>query len=177
MKRSINKKTLLYITLFILSIASIIFQSNYKKVTKLEENEVKENIIYITGCVKQEGLYTFGRTVRLNDVINAAGGLKDEADLEKINLARVVKDGEKINIQPKTEEKLESDYTDVYDDRINLNTATKEELMKLDGIGESTAEKILKYIEENGIYDITELLNIEGIGEHKFENLKEKICI
>lgn len=127
----------------------------------------------IEGSVVNEGLYTFNSSVRLNDLINAAGGLKEDADLDKINLAKKIVDGEKIIIYPKISEITES----INANKINIIYATKDELMTLDGIGESTAIKIIEYRDNFGITAIEDLLNVDGIGENKYNKIKEKLCI
>ena len=151
-----------------------------------EENEI---IIHITGEVENEGIVKIDKNSRLADVIEEAGGTTKDADLSKINLAYEVKDGQKIYI-PNVEEELEEEYiTDdagegvlpeenIKSERVNINTAKQTELETLSGIGPSTALKIIDYRNENGEFkSIEDLKNVPGIGDSKFEAIKEDISV
>ena len=161
------------------------------------ENNTNQNqiIVHITGAVNKEGVYTLDENSRVSDAVNSAGGLKEDADTSKINLAYQLEDGMKINI-PSINDKNENtaitseigiennsevDETknkEASNQKVNINTATKEELDTLPGIGESTAQKIINYRKENGKFSsIEEIKEVKGIGESKFENIKELICI
>ena len=122
------------------------------------------------------------------DAIEAAGGTLEEADLSKINLAYILEDGEKIYI-PSMNDKEEEEYISSNSGdnssnknqeklMININTATQEQLQKLPGIGASIATRIINYRKENGKFqDIMDIKNVSGIGESKFNNIKNYICI
>ena len=161
------------------------------------ENNTNQNqiIVHITGAVNKEGVYTLDENSRVSDAVNSAGGLKEDADTSKINLAYQLEDGMKINI-PSINDKNENtaitseigiennskvDETknkEASNQKVNINTATKEELDTLPGIGESTAQKIINYRRENGKFSsIEEIKEVNGIGESKYENIKELICI
>lgn len=119
---------------------------------------------------------------RIVDAIEAAGGETEEADLNKLNLAYILNDGEKIYVPNKndmnSEEILENQQGDDKQSSININTATVEELTELPGIGEATANKIIEYRKQNGKFEtIEELKNVAGIGNSKFENIKDKIKV
>lgn len=150
--------------------------------------------IHISGAVCSPGVVNIEENARLADVIEAAGGLKDNCDLSFINLASFVSDGTKIHIPFKGEtpfylppEQTPAQTTGVGDlwgeqgllkDKININTATVAQLTKLNGIGESTAKKIIAYREENGDFKkIEDILLVSGIGEAKFNNIKDYICV
>lgn len=169
------------------------YNEEENQTTNESENISKESqiIIHITGAVNKEGVYTLKENSRISDAINSAEGLRADADTSKINLAYPLEDGMKINVpsvndQNKNEietyitnemitkeNKEESDTNK----KININTATKEELDTLPGIGESTAQKIINYRKENGKFsNIEEIKEVSGIGESKFENIKELIC-
>ena len=149
--------------------------------SELEETEDgAEIIIYITGAVKEGS--------RIADAIEKAGGTTEEADIEKINLAYLLEDGMKIKIPTKNsnetneeitkESGLEEENKTTKNQKININTATLEELDTLDGIGKSTAEKIIEYRKQNGKFKtIEDLKNVSGIGESKYEKIKEKITV
>lgn len=118
------------------------------------------------------------------------GGLTNLANLAKVNLAYLLKDGQKIYI-PSIDDSLDLEYiqntagenvvvTDLGSNSnlININTATEAELIKLPGVGSSTANKIIDYRSKNGNFkNIEDLKNVNGIGNAKFEILKEYICI
>lgn len=163
-----------------------------------EEEEISEEeqkiIVHITGAVVNNGIVEVKESARINDVIEAAGGVTDDADLSNVNLAYAVKDGQKIYIPSKNDKediedlKIISDEagTDIINEgdevqssgKVNINTATKEELQTLSGIGESTASKIITYREENGKFKtIEDIKNVPGIGDAKFENIKDKITV
>ena len=158
------------------------------------EEEIEENTneikVHIAGEVEKEGVIEIEENSRIEDVIEKAGGTTMDADLSKINLAYTVKDGQKIYI-PNIEEGMKDGYIseDAGDgvllseqenkqEKVNINTAKQTELETLSGIGPSTALKIINYRNENGNFkDIEELKNVPGIGESKFEAIKEDICI
>jgi len=126
-----------------------------------EENEEEKIIVHITGAVQKEGIVEVKENARINDVINNAGGLTEDADIESINLAYVVEDGQKIYIPSKLDNHQDLDDGDVIitqnagknvvqeenekNGLININTASIEELQELPGIGNSTAQKIITY--------------------------------
>lgn len=98
------------------------------------------------------------------------------ADVERLNLAKVLTDEEKIVVPKKVI--LEEAEEERENDIININTADVEKLSTLTGIGKSTAEKIIKYREENGYFNsIEDIMNVSGIGENKFNSIKDNITI
>jgi len=158
----------------------------------LESNKI---IVHICGAVNNEGIVELEENARLVDAINKAGGLRGDAYTDEINLADILEDGEKIYIRTKDEyesskiQESESNSnikinesssiaTNDKKTKININTATQEELETLPGIGESTALKIINYRKENGKFkDIEAVKGVKGIGESKFENIKDLISI
>lgn len=116
--------------------------------------------------------------------------MTENADTNKINLAYVVQDGQKINIPNVNNVETEGYISQEIGENIiiediktstnlvNINTATQSELETLTGIGPSTALKIINYREENGKFKtIEDLKNVPGIGEAKFEAIKNEICV
>ena len=119
----------------------------------------------------------------------------DNADVENVNLAYVVEDGQKIYIPFKEEEGgslddgeivqegagknvLQEETNEKSGGLININNATKEKLEELPGIGSSTASKIITYREENGKFkSIEDIKNVSGIGTSKYEQIKSHICV
>lgn len=144
--------------------------------------------VHVTGCVKNPGLYELAEGARVKEAIDAAGGFGDTAATDSINLARVLTDGEQIvvadkaaqtNAQPSGDAATSASSTSsATPGKISINTATKEELMELDGVGEVTAEKIIAYREENGGFQkIEDLMNVSGIGEKRFDAVKDSIVL
>ena len=147
-----------------------------KEETKDEENE--EITIHIIGEVKYPGIVILKSGQRIVDAIEAAGGETEEADLNKLNLAQLLNDGDKIYVPNKADEIEDYKDTTGKSSTVNLNTATLEELTSLPGIGESTAQKIIDYRKQNGKFKVIEdLKNVSGIGESKFDNIKDKITV
>lgn len=156
----------------------------------LEENIMEEQkmqiVVHITGQVVNNGIVKLEEGARVIDAIEAAGGATAEANLSKVNLAYLLEDGMKIYVPSiHDEEDLESitSSSEVSESskevlKVNINTATSEELQKLPGIGGAIADRIIAYRKENGKFkDITDLKNVSGIGESKFNNIKTYIFI
>ena len=171
--------------------SDIIIESNENIKNSVSEEDIEENIkVYIIGEVKTPGVIELNAGSRLEDAIILAGGTTNLSDLSKINLARVLEDGQKIYI-PSINENGNDNLQEVeeleeYDTnnnlksakKININTATITELCTLSGVGESLANKIIKYREENGKFKtIEDLKNVNGIGDKKYESLKDYICV
>ena len=161
-------------------------------VNQKEENEKGKNIIvHIAGAVKQNGIVEAKENARINDIIEAAGGLTENADLSQVNLAYVVEDGQKIYIpsieeyEEKTEEIIQENAGNAIIEEIitensfvNINKANLQELCTLPGIGEATAQKIIQYRQENGKFNtIEEIKNVSGIGDAKYESIKDLIIV
>lgn len=158
-----------------------IFDLNSKseKSEKTEENEDEEEdiVVYITGEVNKAGVYKVKEGQRLDDLLKMAGGPSPKANLEAINLALKLVDEMKVVI-PSLDAKEQTFFSEKpIDDRIDLNLASKEELMTLDGIGEKTAEKIIAYREKNQFIKIEDITKVSGIGTKTFESIKEKIKV
>ena len=172
-----------------------------KNETQTEETTDTEKIVvHIMGAVKNEGIVELEEKSRVADAIEKAGGVTENAYMKDINLATKLEDGMKIYIPTKEEAELEkkngsySYNSGINSDannseknntsgknissKVNINTATKEELDTLPGIGESTATKIMNYREENGKFkSIEEIKEVSGIGDSKYEQIKDLIEI
>lgn len=153
-------------------------------------------MIHITGQVLNPGVISLDEGARIIDAVNKAGGLTKEADLSKINLAYILEDAQKVYI-PSIHDKEESKYisdgsgdTEIVSSSgsvqnkkeeklmVNINTANAIELSKLPGIGNSTALKIIQYRNTNGNFNtIEDLKNVSGIGDSKFNKIKDNICV
>lgn len=163
-----------------------------------EQSEQKETeeiiVVHITGEVKSPGVVRVKEGNRIEDVINAAGGLTENADITNVNLAYVVEDGVKIRIPALDDEELakQNYITDGAGENIiisseeknednkivNINTASLAEIETLPGIGPSIATKIVEYREQNGKFKVIEdIKNVTGIGDSKFDKIKDYIKV
>ena len=142
---------------------------------------VKKISVYVSGQVKNVAVVELedNGNLRAVDAVNLAGGLTEFADTEVINLAETISDGQHIHIptkeillQPSTKNFSAQDSGD----KININTADVDKLSTLKGVGPSTAQKIIDYREQNGAFKtIDELKNVRGIGQKKFDTIKDRI--
>ena len=171
------------------------------------EEDKKENIssetgifVHIDGYVNNPGVYQLKENERTNVLIEKAGGLKNGYSIKNINLAAKLSDGDKVYIPSIEEEKslgnqnnnnvntvgkhanngnnLNNNVSITKNNKININTANVSELKQITGIGESTANKIIDYRQNVGKFKkIEDIKEVKGIGESKFESLKNKITI
>lgn len=163
-----------------------------------EQQRANEVLVHVDGAVASPGVYALkGNNPRINDAVTAAGGLTSEADTYSLNLASPVADGQKVYVSkvgertPQANEDTESQANNTEmqptagtqdvsasDSRININTAAAEELQTLAGIGEATSAAIVKDRESNGPFgSVEDLMRVSGIGEKKFEKIRDKICV
>ena len=156
-----------------------------------KENIIEEQnkiIIHVAGEVNKPGIVKLKENARIIDAIEEAGGITNSADIRKINLAYLLSDGQKLyipNINEKEEKNIIEENSGLEEDKdnlktsiININTATINELQKLPGIGESMAKKIIEYRNEKGRFTkIEDIKNVNGIGDAKFNNIKDYIKI
>ena len=187
--------------IYVLTEESTVSDENKNNDKKEKIEDEKENIsnkeitVYVSGEVNKSGVVTLKEGDRLAVAVEKLGGTTKKADLNNINLAIRVKDEEHYII-PKIGEAKQEELKDVNNtkdienaeiknentakdsSKININTATLEELDKLPGVGEATANKIISHREENGQFkNIEDIKNVNGIGDKKFENMKELICV
>lgn len=157
---------------------------NLAIVASSKELEKEEIIVHIAGEINKPGIVKQKDGARIMDIIEAAGGLTEKADLSDINLAEVAEDGQKIVIPNQAAVKEESlnmsspVTTTTKETKININKATTQELQQIEGIGPSLANKIIEYRNQNGNFrQIEDLKQVPGIGEAKFGSMQEKITI
>lgn len=130
--------------------------------------------IYICGAVKVPGVYYLSPGSRVCDALDAAGGATDEAQLNVINLADYVCDGQKIYVPCAADTAGGINQDDGY---VNINTAGVSELITLPGIGESRAKDIIAYRTQNGPFaSIEDIMKVPGIKEAAFGKIKDMIC-
>lgn len=145
----------------------------------------KNVIVHVEGEVVNPGIYTLSEEARVFDAIEAAGGLKDTADRRKINLAKKVIDEEFIYIPAEGDEEFQnipsnSDILGSSDNGglININKAGKSELEGLPGIGTTLADRIIEHRNQMGAFNSIEgIKNVSGIGEKKYDDIKDRITV
>lgn len=179
-------------------------QNNINGNNKYNQNAINENAsnvfqeetekiaIHVTGEVKKEGLIYLPLGSRVADAIKEAGGETKNADLSQINLAYQLQDGQKLYIPNKneiiseyiisatgnTESEGSSSNNLKGENKVNINTATQNELDQLPGIGPSIAQRIIEYREEKGNFQkIEDVQNVKGIGDAKYEEIKDSITV
>lgn len=165
---------------------------------KTEETENKKIIVHVSGAVKNEGIVELEEGARVANAIEKAGGVRDDAYTKDINYALKLEDGMKIYVPTIEESKQEKEEVNINSEssnyiissnntktnensngqKVNINNADESELDELPGVGPSTAQKIIQYRKENGEFkSIDELKNVSGIGEAKFQKIKDLICV
>lgn len=170
-------------------------ENNIEQEQEKIENKIK---VHVAGYVEEEGMVELAEGARIADALEAAGGATLEADLSRVNLAYVLQDGQKIyipSILEVEEEEEEEEYitegsggvileegeeekNNEAEGKVNINTATQTELETLNGIGPSIASKIIEYRKQNGNFQsIEEIQNVSGIGDSKYESIKDDICV
>ena len=208
---NLTKKQKIILSLIAIFVAiGIIYFINNKNQTnniELDENILVSNqdtnqtnqyteeivIVHITGSVKNPGIVKLKEGSRIEDAIEAAGGLTENADISNVNLAYVLDDGTKIKIPNLDDEDIgdedvlskdsgegiiQEDEKTTNTNIVNINKATENELSTLPGIGNSLATRIVEYRKQNGNFKtIEDIKNVSGIGESKFANIKDFISI
>ena len=145
-------------------------------------------VVHVCGEVANPGIYELPAGSRIYEAVKAAGGFTENAAEESVNLASPIEDGVQIWIYSKEEAETLAAGAAPFDGFeasgegkepvVNLNTATKEELMTLSGIGESRAEDIIRYREENGGFqNIEDIMKVSGIKDAAFQKIKDRITV
>ena len=146
--------------------------------------------VFVCGAVKKEGVYYLNEGARVIDAVKAAGGYSEDADRTYVNQAEYVYDAERVSIPTiKEAQALREELRKAADSpegsagkseggRININTASRSELMEIPGIGESKADRIIAYRENHGRFgSIEEITNVSGIGSAIYEGMKDYITV
>ena len=139
-------------------------------------------VVYVTGEVKKPGLVTLTEGQRVADAVNAVGGVIETADIDRINMAALLEDGMQVRVPMRiVDAEGRSKSAGIgknAEGQINLNTATEKELQELPGIGPAISARIVEYREEHGDFqNIEDVKQVRGIGNAKFEKLKDKVTI
>ncbi len=163
----------------ILTILLTIFLTNCKDeiiIPQTNQNQINETTYYyvdIKGEIILPGVYLVKSNFLIKDVIEMAGGLTPDADISNINLAEVITNNQMIIIPINNNKQIENNSN-----LININTATKEQLIQLESIGESKANNIIDYITNKGSFKtIEELKNVSGIGNEIYKKIKDFITV
>lgn len=166
--------------------SDVVVENKVEEVKQEPEKESSFIKVYVAGEVNSPGVIELEEGSRIEDAIEGAGGVKAEANLKNINLAYEVSDGEKIYIPNFSEESEEESVPEPNASssntntkgKVNINKATATELTSVPGIGASTAQKIITYREENGKFQtIEDVKKVSGIGDSKFESMKDFIAV
>lgn len=165
--KAIIKYSLIIGIILIMLIVGIVINQKDQEIVNNDEL-VYEIVVEIKGEVKNPAIYTMPENTRISDLVSIAGGFTSYADTLNINLATKLEDGMIIIINK----------NENLDARVNINKASLEELMTLDGIGEAKAKAIIEYRNANGLFKtIEEIKNVPGITDKIFKNIKDKITI
>jgi competence protein ComEA len=141
-------------------------------------------VVAAAGAVVSPGLYKLSAGSRVADVLNAAGGPTPDADVDQLNLAMKVSDGDRVYVPRKGETPppaagvVGGATGSAADAPVNLNTATLEQLDGLPGVGPATAQAILDYRKQHGRFrSVQDLLQVGGIGPSKLEKLRQRVKV
>ncbi len=185
----LEKREWILITIIAFILGALIGFYSGKLGTKetLPLDETKEKIyVQINGEIKYPGVYEMENGDRVFQLVEKAGGLTENADINSINLSKKLIDGEKVIIFAKkitnenntTISQSGTTSTQQKSNLININTASKSELESLPGIGPTLAQRIIDYRETNGYFQtIEDIKKVSGIGDKKFEAIKNLITV
>ena len=155
---------------------------------EVEDKTTVSTVIYVDvkGEVHHPGVYQMKAENRVKDLIEAAGGFTPLADDQKLNLAQLLED-QMVIVVPKKGEEVNSELAQAptsqkkevgKEGKVNINTATVEELKTLKGIGEKKAEAIIEYRKKNGSFkNKEELMKVRGIGKKLYESFQERVIV
>lgn len=182
----------LFVLLLVISVIyKLAFDSRKEELIILEtsvstiESDISESLssetllsiyVYMCGAVMTPGVYEVTSGTMVNDVLILAGGFSEDADMERVDLVRYIYENETIRI-PRVGEITQDENGEVNVGLININEATVQELMTLPGIGNTTANSIVEYRSESSFTCIEDIMLVSGIGEAKFQKIKDLICV
>ena len=137
--------------------------------------------VYVSGAVVRPGVVTVADGSRVEQAVTACGGVLPTADLEAVNLAQPLKDGMQVRVLEKSGQGGAAETAAPAagkDERVNINTADAKALDALPGIGPAMAQRIIEYRTTNGAFQsLEELKKVRGIGEAKYEKLKDRVAL
>jgi len=139
------------------------------------ENDQTKIYVYVCGAVMNPGVYALQEGSRVFEAVQAAGGFSADAAEEAVNHAEILQDEMRLYVPTKAEQEAQ---LEVESSKVNINTASKAELMELPGVGEAKAAQIISFREKNGAFkQIEDIMSISGIKEGLFEKIKEYITV
>ena len=167
----------LLISVFIIAVIAVLFC--FIKVPVMKETktfDLPKICVHIKGAVHSPGMYELDAGARVNDVIALAGGTLDSADINAVNLARFLEDGEELIIPESADGNKANSYNEIPE--ININTADINTLCEVGGMGKTTASQIVEYRNVYGKFLVKEdIMNVPGVGETLYEKIKDRICV
>ncbi len=135
-------------------------------------------VVYVTGAVRNPGVVSMAPGSRVIDAVNLLGGPTETANLNGINMAAPLADGQQVHVPSRDEPAEASAAGRSPGGKININTADAAALDTLPGVGPGTAQKIIDYRKTKGPFSsLEDLKKVPGIGENKYQNLKDKITL
>ena len=204
MTKLISKKNTILLLIAVFAIISIFIYTKEKNtyddflvenIIEENQNEDIENVIsknnlsnsmkikvHVIGEINNPGLYELEEGSRIDDLIFIAGGKTENANLNRVNLAYELEDGEQIYIPSIFDEDTEYNNKDnsssKSSEKVNLNKASLEDLQTISGVGPSLAQKIITYRASIGKFkSVEDLKEISGIGDKKYESIKDFVCV
>lgn len=158
--------------------------------TPQAEAPVKESeiVVYVAGAVNRPGVVQLAEGARAKDAVDACGGFLPTADTNGVNLAQKLKDGMQVTVPEKSPQGTAAQgaaggaqagaVKSLPEGMVNINTADEKELDKLPGVGPAMAKRIVEYRTENGAFQAPEeIKRVKGIGDAKYEKMKDKIAL
>ena len=149
----------------------------------VQEAQAKEIVVYVAGAVNRPGVVQLAEGARAKDAVDACGGFLPTADTNGVNLAQKLKDGMQVTVPEKSPQGTAGGAQagaakPLPDGMVNINTADEKELDKLPGVGPAMAKRIVEYRTENGAFQAPEeIKRVKGIGDAKYEKMKDKIAL
>lgn len=200
MKKKIIGSLIIALCIVVITIAGYIYSNNKNNNSNKNEDIFVENnveqtnnnhkikesgniTVYINGDVKNPGVYELSSSSRIGDLVKASGGFNKDADVYSLNLAKKLKDEDYILVNNKNNANNKANLNlaksgSIDNGKININTASIEQLDSIPGIGKVTAQKIIDYREKNGGFNnVEDLKNIDRIGDKTIEKIKDSIDI
>ena len=167
------------VVIILIGATGIHMKSSNADTIKLDKTE-NEFYIDISGAVNSPGVYKVKKKTRVFELIEKAGGLKADANLDALNQAEFVQDGQKIVIPSNgggDSNKESEDKSNNDGGMININLADKSKLMSLPGVGDAIAQRIIDYRKDHRFSKVEDLKQVKGIGDATFEKLKNMITV
>ena len=185
-KRTLQKLGLLCVSVLLCSVAS--GWSGHEKTDQqvrqlveqpavAEVQEIKVTVC-VSGAVVKPGLYEVTKGSRAQQVIEMAGGVTEEADMDRVNLAQLCKDGGHIKVPRLSKARMKKLAAEKNGGtQISLNSATETELTQLPGVGAATARKIVAFRNQHGFRSVEDIMKIPGISPAKFAKMKAYLVL